>query len=175
MLAYEVENITNLAITIEDCGILLSGFGSKARIPEEQFLKSKSLLGIQSMIKWKKITIPDIWPFAKSVPNPAIVHNVIPQERSAPASSANDNRISILLDRMDRLIQVMERSGGSSLSVEKEHVSSSYHALDEPLFIASNLIPKDAESRLEVRTSSSESDSLDEAAKALRAIRKGRK
>ena len=175
MIAYEVENMTNSAITVEDCGVLLPGLGSKAKIPEEAFLKSKSITGIQSMIRWKKIVVPDIWPFAKMTSSSSPTPVPSPPERPSPQTLVNDDKISMLLDRMDHLIQVMERSGGVVPSTSKEPSLLIPSTIDEPLFIASNLVPKDAESRLEVQTSSSDSDGLDEAANVLRAIRKGRK
>jgi hypothetical protein len=180
MKKYVVVSIHDSSVSIEDCGITLPSRGSSAYITEHQYKYSKDIMRMKDMISLRWVGTTGIWPITNSVPvddKPAS-----PPPYHIAKRQSQDDMMDRLLSKLDRLTDVLSRipdapvrpisSSGSSTEKQK----NPYHPEDdEPMFIPSSVVPKDAVAKINTTSDSSERSDIEDVSNLLKTLRAAKK
>lgn len=172
--------ITNLipsAVFIEDIGVRLAWKGSSSIVSLDVANRSKSL---SEAIKKKQVskTIvsnsmpPRVWPLQKEKPKRVVEPDSKDQEISNLRGDING-----LKSQLEAILQavqhgnsrpiVMQQGTGAQISTLVDH--------DDPMFIPEQIVPKQiTESRIKVKSDEVNKGDFDEAAAALKKLRKNK-
>lgn len=178
MIYYVVTNKTHHNLSLEDCKTTIPPYGS-VYIPQDLFINSVSIQELATMVNWKRVVNPSGW-FKSS-------DNVIKSDRKpAPApppsvqsvdsipTPKHDEKIDALLDKMDRLISLIS-SGQIPVTTRASGSDQPSLVNVEPLFIPKELVPQNADARLNMKSDESDRPDINEAASVLKAMRRKKK
>jgi len=194
-----ITNKTSAAIIIEDLGITLQqagGSDSSCIISGRQYADSRDL---KSHASWIRVDmIPDA-EFVVKRPHlvqskPDLVQPVIEKSHSLPKSVpetlasnpelVNINNTLLLIDKkLSKIIELLLRPAPEQPQPQIVYVQSSPNAPSQhntsqsnsDIFIPSSIVPKDVETRIQVKESAVDGSNFDDASKALKKMRKSSK
>jgi hypothetical protein len=183
VMLYEVTNNLNTSLTIEDINVTLQARGGSdsSKIITQNLIESEDLRRLKNL-RWITITprpspIP-VWPLSglspAPVPSAPVASN--PAPAPAPPSIVASSRpevpdqISSVMSAVSEILELLKKGVSHSPSVPSSTQTFSSSSQD-PIFIPSKIIP-DAEMKITVASSESDSSSFEDSSEALRRMRK---
>lgn len=194
MPKYKVENLLNTQVTLEDLGITLAprgGVDSTQFVDSVSFERSKSAKSNAKYIRATPINDAQpakgfkLWGINKVQEKPAPPEPVAPALKvnieSSPQIRAMANHVEGLDKKVDEVIRMLRLgitigSGSVGIPSASTKEASSTVGFVDPMYIPTSITPaKVGDSNVQVSSQTSEAGSLDEAAAALRNLKKSKK
>ena len=194
MKIYEIVNMSNSNIYLEDINVKLIGKNSKATVSEDLYKNSKSVKLHSSALSIRVInTVNPIWPLShKSTSKlPLITKEVKPAEglthnpsSDTLAESLQKNQMDALLSKMDLLIDTIrnkesdQRLTLSSVLSKSSSISSNVNSdqelmgHEEPMYIPSKIVPQSGTDNVVVKEESVDRADIDDVAKQLKKLKR---
>lgn len=193
MLKHKVENLLNTQLVLEDLGITLAprgGLDSTKLVDSSSVERSKSIKQNAKYIRVTKIVEqPSARPRLWGV-NPPKVSDPAPEPVAPPLQISIDSspqlksvvsHVEGLDKKVDEVIRMLRLgitvgSGTVGIPTISTREASTTAGFEEPIFLPTSITPaKVGESNVHVESQTSESSTLDEAAAALKSLKKSKK
>lgn len=194
MPKYKVENMLNTQVTLEDLGITLAprgGVDSIQFVDSISFERSKSAKSNAKYIRATPINDSQpskgfrLWGVNKVLEKPAPPEPAAPPLKvnieSSPQIRAMANHVEGLDKKVDEVIRMLRLgitlgTGSAGIPTVTTREAATTPGFVEPMYIPTNITPaKVGDSNVQVSSQTSESTTLDEAAAALRNLKKSKK
>lgn len=180
----KIVNVSSLSVAIPDILVHLPGRGSEEVVSSEVIASSKDLSSVRGLVRLVPVVTEKkmpVWPFHKPMAQVAAPVARPPVPASVPDPShdtvpTTPTPVDPLLSEIRDLLKVLVHQGASAPAHAADRirgVTNDVRIMDDvPMFIPESIMPKDAESKINLNSSDVQKPDFESAKNALSKARK---